>query len=74
MKDGFPWGCAHTLSNLEASKAVQCSELFAGARVWATDGSVEYSADASGNPAEAAQIGETVATAVKTQAGPSTLS
>jgi hydroxymethylbilane synthase len=38
-------------------------------RVWATDGSVEYSADASGTPADATTIGETVATAVKAQAG-----
>ena len=42
-------------------------------RVWATDGSVEYTADASGSSADAAKIGETAAAAVKTQAGASVL-
>lgn len=42
-------------------------------RVWATDGSVEYAADASGSSADAASIGETAAAAVKTQAGASFL-
>lgn len=38
-------------------------------RVWATDGSVEYSADATGSQSEAVQVGERVAAAVKEQAG-----
>ena len=38
-------------------------------RVWATDGSVEYSAEEAGSAGDAAKLGESVAAAVKAAAG-----